>query len=413
MAANPRIADPVPPDPTPGELVDRAAELRPMLRERQADAEARGHYDEDVHERLVDAGLYRLLTPKRYGGLEYDLATYARVIIEIARGDPSTAWCYCLGHNHNLTTASHWPARAQDELFDRPYFRSPHSVAGAVTAVPIDGGYRVSGRSPYQSGVPYSTHVTVNAVVEGGTGPDGGPEMRCVIIPREQVEVLDDWGGERTLGLRGSGSNTVVVEDAEVPAHHTCAFDWLDHDYDAPSPGVRLHGNPLYLGPVAGYFHLALAAPIVGAAQAAVDEYEEIIGKRTMPFAPGLRRRDDPFHQSDLGMAMTMTDSAEAICVHVGELHLQYCTDAVERGIPFTMEKDARLYGMCQRAAQLASEAIELLFRSAGTSAAAQGHPMQRYYRDAAMLRGHNSSQYAPTAMKIAQVHMGMRKRPL
>lgn len=225
--------------------------------------------------------------------------------------------------------------------------------------------------------------------------------------------MLDDWGGDRTLGLRGSGSNTVVVDEVVVPEHLTCAFDWLDHDYDAPSPGVELHGNPLYLGPVAAFFHLTIVAPIVGAAMAAADAYEEIISTRTMPFAPGQYRRDDPMHQADLGMALTMADSAEAICVHVGELHRQYCADAVERGIPFTMEKDARLYGMCQRAGQLASEAIELLFRSAGSSAAAKGHPMQRYYRDAAMLRGHNSSQYAPTAMKIAQVRMGLRKRPL
>jgi len=386
-----------------------------MLRDKQAETEERGGYDQEVHEALVGAGLYRLMTPKRYGGLGYGLATYVRVIIEVSRGDPSTGWCYCLGHNHNLTTAAHWPARAQDELFDQPggYFRSSHSVAGAVSAVPVDGGYTISGRSPYQSGVPYATHATVNAIVEGRTGPDGAPAMICAVLPREKIEVLDDWGGDRTLGLRGSGSHTVVADGVFVPEHHTCPFDWLDHDYDGTSPGVELHGDPLYLGPVAGYFHVTLAAPIVGGAKAALDEYERIITGRTMPFAPDLKRSDDPFHQSDLGMAMTMADSAEAICVQVGELYCRWCADAVERGIPFTMEKDARLYGMSQRAAQLATEAIELLFRSAGTSASMKGQPMQRYYRDAAMLRGHNSSQYAPTAMKIAQVHLGMRKRPL
>lgn len=402
------------PDPTPDELVRRAAALRPMLRERQDAAEARGHYDRDVHEALVDAGLYRMLTPKRYGGLAYDLATYAKVIIEISRGDPATGWCWCLGHNHNLTTASHWPAATQDEVFDQPvgYFRSSHSVAGACTAVPIDGGYRITGRSPYQSGVPYSTHVTVNAMVEGKTGPDGGPLGICAIMPRESVQVLDDWGGDRVLGLRASGSNTVVADGVEVPEHHTVVFDWMDHDFTT-SPGAELHGDPLYLGPVTGFFHLALAAPIVGAAKAALDLYEEIITTRTMPFDPGQYRSSDPFHQADLGMAMTMADSAEAICVRMGEMHMEYCTDALERGIPFTMEMDARLYGMCQRAAQMASEAVEILFRSAGSSAAAKGHPMQRYYRDAAMLRGHNSSQYASTAMKIGQVHLGLRKRAI
>jgi 3-hydroxy-9,10-secoandrosta-1,3,5(10)-triene-9,17-dione monooxygenase len=399
--------------PTAQELVERAAALRPVLRAQQDDAEEMGHYGQNVHEALVAADLYRILTPKRYGGLEYDLTTYARVVIEISRGDPSTGWCYSLGHNHNLTTASHWSAEAQDEVFDQPggYFRSSHSVAGASKAVRVDGGFRVTGTSPYQSGVPYSTHSTINAIVEGSADKNGVPEMIAAIIPREQVRVLDDWGGDRVLGLRGSGSNTVVVDDVLVPEHRTSRFDWMNHDYDR-SRGTELHGNPLYLGPVAGFFHMALASPLVGAARAALDEYERIITTRTTPFPPFTPRSEDPLHQADLGMAMTMTDAAEAIVLRVADMYMEHCVDAVERGVPFTMEKDARLYGMSQRAAEMASEAVGILFRSAGSSAAMAGHPMQRYYRDVAMARGHASSQYAWTAMKLAQIHFGLRKSP-
>jgi 3-hydroxy-9,10-secoandrosta-1,3,5(10)-triene-9,17-dione monooxygenase len=401
-------------DPTTDQIVQRAAALRPLLRAQQDDAEARGHYGPEVHQALVDADLYRVLTPRRYGGLELDLSTYARVVIEISRGDPSTGWCYSLGHNHNLTTASHWGVAAQDEVFAQPggYFRSSHSVAGASTAVRVDGGYRITGRSPYQSGVPYSTHSTVNAIVEGAVGPDGGPEMIAAIIPHEEVTVLDDWGGDRVLGLRGSGSNTVVVENVFVPEHRTCRFDWMNHDYTGPSVGTELHANPMYLGPVAGFFHMALASPMIGAARAALDEYEHIISTRTTPFPPFTPRSEDPLHQADLGMAMTMTDAAEAIVLQAGEMYVEHCAAAVERGIPFTTETDARLYGMCQRAAEMASDAVGILFRSAGSSAAMAGHPMQRYYRDMAMARGHISSQYAWTAMKLAQIHLGLRTSP-
>jgi 3-hydroxy-9,10-secoandrosta-1,3,5(10)-triene-9,17-dione monooxygenase len=400
--------------PTARELVDRAVGLRPMLRAQQEEAETRGHYGADVHRALVDADLYRILTPRRYGGLEMELSAYARVVIEISRGDPSTGWCYSLGHNHNLTTASHWGAEAQDEVFNHPggYYRSSHSVAGASTAVRVDGGYRITGRSPYQSGVPYSTHSTVNAIVEGAVGPDGGPVMIAAIIPHEEVTVLDDWGGDRVLGLRGSGSNTVLVEDVVVPEHRTCRFDWMAHDYPGPSVGTELHGNPLYLGPVAGFFHLALASPMVGAARAALDEYERIITTRTTPFPPFTPRSEDPLHQMDLGTALTMADAAEAIVIRAADLYMEYADDAVQRGVPFTMEMDARLYGMAQRAGEMASEAVGILFRSAGSSAAMAGHPMQRYYRDVAMARGHNSSQYAWTAMKLAQIHFGTRTSP-
>ncbi|MQA98023.1 MAG: hypothetical protein GEV11_26685, partial [Streptosporangiales bacterium] len=377
--------------------------------------EKRGHYGQEIHEALVGAGLYRMGTPKKYGGLEADMATYARLIIEISRGDPSTGWCWCLGHNHNLTTAAHWPAAAQDEVFQQPggYFRSSHSVAGNVVAVPVDGGFRVDGRSPYQSGVPYSTHVTVNAVLEGRFKPDGTPVMICAIIPIDEVEVLDDWGGDRTIGMRGSGSNSVVVRDVFVPEHRTCLFDWMDHPYDGTSPGVELHGNPLYLGPVAGYFHLGLGAIAVGAAYAAVDEYEHIISTRSLPFDPTQLRRDDPMHQADFGRALSMAEAAEAIIVRVGERFMEFATDAVERGVPFTMEMDGRLYGMAARAGEMASEAVDLLFRSAGSAAATRGHSMERYYRDVAMYRGHGASQYASAAMKLGQIRLGLRDRPI
>jgi 3-hydroxy-9,10-secoandrosta-1,3,5(10)-triene-9,17-dione monooxygenase len=401
-------------DPTPEELVQRAIALRPMLRAQQEAAEAAGHYAEDVHEALIAADLYRILTPRRYGGLQLDLSAYARVVIEIARGDPSTGWCYSLGHNHNLTTASHWSEEAQDEVFNNPagYFRAPHSVAGNIKAKRVEGGFRLTGFSSYQSGVPYSTYSTVNAVVEDSEGEDGVPQIICALIPIGEVKVLDDWGGVSTLGLRGSGSNTVVVDDVFVPEHRTTVFDWMAHDYDKPSVGNIIHDSPNFVGPVAGFFHLALVSPMVGAAKAAVDEYEEIISTRPMLFPPFGLRRDDPHHQSDFGMAITMADAAEAIVIQACDNYTKHCEDLIERGIPFTMEMDARMYGLIQRAGEMASEAVALLFRSAGSSAAKPDSKMQRYFRDVSMYRGHISAQYQWTAAKLAQIHFGLRKSP-
>lgn len=406
---------PVVTEPTPRELVRRAEQLRPMLRAQQDEAEARGHYGEDVHRALRDADLYRVLTPKRYGGLEFDLSAYARVVVEISRGDPATGWCYSLGHNHNLTTAAHWSEQAQDEVFGNPagYFRSSHSVAGNIEATRTSGGYRLTGTSQYQSGVPYSVFVTVNAVVAGSEGPDGQPVRIAAIIPREQVRVLDDWRGPGVLGLRASGSNSVAVDDVFVPEHLTSVFDWMDHDYDEPSAGNRLHGNPMYLGPVAAFFHLALVTPVVGAAKAALDEYQHIISTRPATLPPFEPRWEDPHHQADFGMALSMTDAAEGIVIRVCDQYLEHCRDLVERGEPFTMAKDARLYGMIQRAGELASEAVGLLYRSAGSSAGRGGHPMERYFRDVSMYRGHISAQYRWSAAKFAQIHFGWRKSPL
>lgn len=394
---------------TPAELVRRAAAMRGQLRAQQDDAEARGHYGQGIHDAFVSAGFYHLLAPKRYGGLEIDLPTYLQVVMEISRGDPSTGWCYCLAHGHNLTTAAHWPEEAQDDVFrtEEGYYRASHSVAGVGTATPVEGGFVINARSPYQSGVPYSTHATVNV---RSIAPDADPSrILAAIVPRGQYTVLDDWGGEVTLGQRGSGSNTVVVSDTFVPATHVTAFDWIFHDYDGPSVGTELHGNPMYLGPVASFFHTEFAAIMTGAARAAIDEYEQIITTRPGLFPPFAPRVEDPFHLADLGMALTMADAAEGLVLYLGRTYLERCEAAVAGREPFTMELDHRLYGVAQRAAQMACEAVELLFRSAGSTAARGGQPMQRYFRDISMYRGHISAQYQWTARRIADMHLAAR----
>lgn len=394
--------------PTRADLVGRATALVERIREAQDESEARGHYGPEIHEAFLAAGFYHLLAPRRYGGIEADLADYLAVIIEVSRGDPSTGWCLVIGCGHCLTTASHWPESAQDRVFrtEAGYYRASHSVAGTGTARRVDGGYVVDARSPYQSSVPYATHATVNVLVEGEDLP------RCAIVERSQFDVLDDWGGDRALGQRASGSNTVVVTGALVPEDQVVPFDWAEHDYVAPSVGNTLHGNAMYLGPVAGFFQLELAATVVGAAKAAVEEYERIITSRTTLAPPFVLRSEDPDHLGDLGMGMTMADAAEALVLAGADRYTAACTALVERGEPFTMELDCRIFGIAQRAAEMASEAVALLFRSAGSSAGMRGQRMQRYFRDASMYRGHVSAQYRWTARRLAEIHFGRRKSP-
>ena len=101
------------------------------------------------------------------------------------------------------------------------------------------------------------------------------------VVPRGSYTILDDWGGDNVLGMRASGSNSVRVEDVFVPEHHvgylTPGLGSTPENMENGTPGTRLHGNPMYLGRLAGPFHVTLVMPVVGAARAALDEYEEII----------------------------------------------------------------------------------------------------------------------------------------
>ncbi|MBM4791284.1 acyl-CoA dehydrogenase family protein [Streptomyces sioyaensis] len=403
------------PDTTPAKLIEQAGALRETIREQADEAEALGHYTPAVHEAFRQAGFYDLLTPRTYGGLEVDLRTFAKVMIEVACADPGTAWCLCLGQGHALSTATHWPQRAQDEVFanDAGYFRASHSFNPSGTAKRVDGGWLVNATSPYQSGVPYATHATVSVeVVDDTTGaPDATTTDRRVLqvlIPRDQFTVLDNWGGDKVLGMRASGSNTIVVDNQVVPEDYAVDMA-LGPVSGAAAPGLRIHGNPIYSGAASlSFFLLELVVTVVGAARGALDEYEHLtLTKSAMPPAGTGPRFKYPTFQQDFGIAQMKADGAEAIVLHVADTITRWSHDAVSGIREFTPQMDNRLVGMLLEAGELAGDAVDILFRSAGTSAALRGQRMQRYLRDVLMYRTHRATQYNASARRHGAIEFG------
>jgi len=129
-------------------LVDRAAALRTLLIEQAPETERRTYYSQELHEAFDEAGFYRMLVPRRYGGLEVDLGTFLRVIAEVAAGDLSAAWCLCLASAHALHVGTLYEERAQAELFGDGDFRSPAVAAPTGSAVRTDDGWRSPARGP-------------------------------------------------------------------------------------------------------------------------------------------------------------------------------------------------------------------------------------------------------------------------
>lgn len=409
-----------PPGSPSATLIARAAQLRELIREQADEAEQLGHYTLVVHEAFRKAGFYRLLTPRRYGGLEVDLRTFARVIMEVGRGDPGTAWCLCLGQGHALTTAAHWPEQAQEEVFtnDRGYFRASHAFNPAGTARRVTGGLLINAKSRYQSGAPYATYATVSVLLDEDRDPGGEPggdsggailasRMLQVLIPKGQFTIVDDWGGDAVLGMRASGSNTIIVDNQVVPAYYGVVMT-PGRIESATSPGVRLHGNPMYLGAATGaLFQLELVVSVIGAARAALDEFERLARTRATAFPGGGPRYKDAFYQRDFGAAKMKADSAEAIVCYAADTMTEWSREAVDGIRTFTPEMDTGLGCMLMQAGQLASEAVSILFCSAGTSASARGQRMQRYLRDVWMYRTHIGAQYDPFARHYGAISFG------
>ena len=412
LAAAPQRAAAHVPQPEPGltpeVMVERARALIPLLRSQQDEADARGCYSEEVHHAFKQAGFYRILQPRMFGGYQFDFPSFLRVVMEIGRGHPGTAWCFTLTSSHALVVGAHFPEEVQREIFGpEGDFRAPHRAPPSGTWTRTDGGWIVSGRWSYSSGIPVATHF-----IGGGLIRQEGKAPRTVnfIAPRDQVTVLPDWGGGASLGMEASGSNTVELKEVFVPDRHIFREDILLTSTDfgpGDGQGVKLHGDPMYVGVVGGLFHATFGAIFSGAARAALDEYEETARVTDAYRKPGVPRLKDLDTQVPFGQAINLADCAEALTLSVAERLTGQFADAARNGTPITVEQTIQLWDMSRQASTMACDAIDILFRTSPVRAANRGQRMQRYLRDAQMYRIHPSSQsWLDTAR--ARSHWGM-----
>jgi 3-hydroxy-9,10-secoandrosta-1,3,5(10)-triene-9,17-dione monooxygenase len=321
--------------------------MRDSLLEQQAATEERTFYSEETHRAFTEAGFYRILQPRRYGGYEFDLPTYFRVIMEIARGCPSTGWCLCLAGAHVLQVSSMYSEQAQRELFgpDGHFacasFGFPVGVAEAK-----DGGYVIDGTFPYASGIPYSTHFMGQTLLHPEDPTDPG---LMFVIGADQFTRLNDWGG--VLGMVGSGSHSIRIDKAWIPEHHTARVIMVDLPVEGGTLGSELHGNPMYAGRTLGFFHGEFGAITVGIAKAALDEYQRIITSKPFAWNPTIKRYELEHYQRYVGEAIAEISTAEAAVIQGAEQWMELARQNVEEGRPFAAQDDARLEALQATAA--------------------------------------------------------------
>src|SRR5581483_11058455 len=376
--------------PTRKELIERAIALRPRLIEKQAEAEERTYYDKEMHEEFRRAGFYRMFMPRSYGGFEVSVPTFMRVIVEIARGCPSTGWCLALGSNHALMVGSWFPKETQDEVFEGGRFICA-SVAAPISepAQRVEGGWELNGKVSFCSGIPYSTYYLGQALTPGDGSGMPGP-MLLFVAPRGAWEMLDDWGD--LLGFKGSGSQSIVFDHARLPAHYVRENTSMIDVDTATAPGVALHGNPMYGGRALSIFTMCLAAVMVGAAYNALDEYENLLEK-AIPIPPFVKRRVDADYQRYFGGAWAKIATAEAALHDCAEQHMELCRRQAEEGVPYTY-KDDMLMGCIGREIMVQTwEVVQSeLVRTVGASLLKVGERMERIYRDMSIGNAHRNT---------------------
>jgi len=395
-----------PPEPglTSGEVLRRAEAMVPLLRERQAACETTGQVSEDTNRRFIEAGFYRILQPRCFGGYEFDLPTFLKVMIAVSRGCSDSGWVLALTAGHAFLMAS-YPEAAQREAFgERGEFRGPSVAIPAGVAVPVDGGYRIKGAWDYSSGCELATHFLGLSVIQdpSSSTPLG---VMMALFDRDQYQIVDNW---HVFGMQGTSSRRVVVEEIFLPAHRALMFSTAAGETIHPRPGSLLHKNPFYRGRLTSLLVSELVAVSVGIGRGALDIYEEILHNKAANFPPFQKRSLEPEFQRHYGEARSLVDTAEAALLQTASGYIECARREAEEGVPFSEEQDRRFLQIEQQCVRLCWEAVDLMFRTSGTSAAAKTAPLGRYFRNLAVIRTHITTQRDHTAVNSARLHFGL-----
>lgn len=363
--------------PTLADLTVRAETLVPALRERAARGEELRRLPDETIADLHDSGLFRILQPRRVGGSELPFRSIVELVAIIGRGDASTAWVLAnLAAHHWLLGM--WPAQAQDEVWGD----NPENLIGSALIFPrgraqkIPGGYRLSGRWGFSSGVDPAAWNLVGAIAQDEEAGTAGP--RIFLLPASDYTIIDTW---HVIGLGGTGSKDVAVEDVFVPDYRTLAVDDI---VGGPNPGSKINSSVLYQLPAISLFAFCIAGVSLGIAQGAVEHFTTSTRTRISSYS-GRNLADFNTVQVHVAEAAAYADAARAIM-------LGDCDEATrivgEGGLP-SLEQRARYRRDGAFAASLCTRAVDVLFAASGGGAIYARHPLQRAFRDVHAANAH------------------------
>ncbi|MFJ9852902.1 3-hydroxy-9,10-secoandrosta-1,3,5(10)-triene-9,17-dione monooxygenase oxygenase subunit [Streptomyces sp. NPDC101150] len=371
-------------------------ELAPALRERAAEAETLRKVPDTSIKDLEETGFFRLLQPRAYGGLAADPLVFYRCVKEIAKACGSTGWVASVVGVHPWHVAL-YDRRAQDEVWgENPHARISSSYAPTSQVTPVSGGFKVSGRWHFSSGCDHTDWALLGGLV---TDSDGKPvEVYTFLVPRTDYRIVDVWD---TVGLRGTGSNDIVMEDVFIPEYRALGFGPVSA---LDCPGHRVHPEPLYRLPYAAVFTTTISTPIVGIAEGAYDGYVAATRER-FRVSYGQKVSEDPFAQVRIARAASDIDAAWLqLTRNIGELY-----DLAVRGEELPMALRTRARRDQVLATERAVAAVDLLMENAGGGAMRTGpNAVQRAWRDVHTGRGHAANDPERALVLFGQGALGI-----
>jgi len=367
---------------TKAQIIDRVRGLVPRFRWRAAQAEETRELPKESASEMLNVGLARILMPVGFGGYGLGFDSWFDVVREISKADASHGWCASLIIHHAHCVAQ-FPEEAQRAVWaGGPDVAVAASFMPLIQVRPVDGGYTISGKSPFTSGVGHSGWAFIGGMVDNGPKP----EWTFFLMPRDDFSVEDTW---HTVGMRGTGSNTIVTENVFVPVERTLRLTELR---DGNGPGSLLHESPIFHKPFAAYAPLTFAATLLGTTQGAYEHFRDWTKSRKGPGGTSVAERTSIQTQ----LARTAAD------IDAAELLLRRTIEVAEAATSPSFELRARSMRDYSRATEFLVCAIDSLMSMSGTAGFATSHPLQRAWRDI-----HFASMHVSLNPEKAYSHFG------
>ena len=344
--------------PDSAEYIEIARQFAARVSERVDEIDEGRRIPADLAADLADAGLFRLLVPKSLGGAEIDHPSFVEIVRIFARADGSAAWC--INQNNIFATDSaRMPLETARKIWgDQRGIVTNGPPSGNANAIPVDGGYRLSGHWDFSSGSSHSTWLAARTRVEGRTG-----EPRSFLVPKADATMLDTW---QVNGLRGTASFSFEIDDVFVPESHT----YLESD------SARDDG-PIYVMQKAPLFPIGFATISVALARACLDDAIDLARRKTQRNVAGAMADRASVHLQ-IGETEAILRSADAYLRNsTATMWDSACT---RRDVDLDVRIEVRMASTF--AIRQASKVVDSAYEMFGSDAVFKRNPLQRRYQD-------------------------------
>lgn len=376
-------------DAIAAKMLQAIVDMQPRLRERAAATKANRQVPAETAQELQDIGFFLAMQPKRYGGYEFDPQHFVKMSMALAEGCMSSSWAMGIVSVHAFQLALMDDQAQKDVWGENIHTRVSSSYAPMGKVEVVDGGFKFSGRWGWSSGSGHCTWVLLGGIIPG----EG---YRTFLIPKPDYEIVDTWN---VMGLEGTGSNDIVVNDVFVPEHRT--HKQMD-GFNLTNPGYAVNSAPVYRIPWGQVFARTVCTPAIGSSKEALRLYKELVSGKAS--ADPTKLAGDVGTNERIAFAVNAIDEMECILLRNFDRMMDY----VNAGEEIPMDERILYRYQSSLIIEKSIEVVDRLFNVAGGGSVFLGSDIQQRFMDVHTARAHVANNPTSFARNLGATQLGV-----